>query len=109
MSFLTKWASKKLNNVVQTAVVEPVKQDIREAKDNASDKIGLVTNIIRFILCFGIGFVMLKDHADDDTVSSRTMKKSEPTTIVINNYINEGGQRYDNGKPYQHQKSGQPR
>ena len=93
-----EWATKKVSRVVQDAVVEPVKKDVIVAKDQASEKIGLITNIIRFLVCFGIGAIMLKDGSDQG-YSAPAEKHTEPTTIVINNHIYEGGQRHDYRKP----------
>ena len=58
-----EWATKKVSRVVQDAVVEPVKKDVIVAKDQASEKIGLITNIIRFLVCFGIGAIMWRRTA----------------------------------------------
>lgn len=100
-----QWATKKLSRVVQEAVVEPVKQDVAAAKDNASEKVGLVTSVIRFLIWTGIGIAVLKDTSGNEAASSNTPKLAEPTHIVINNYIHEGGPQRGYKKSYKSQKS----
>lgn len=101
---LRNWVTKKISNVVQETVVQPVKQDIATVKDSANTKIGLATNIIRFLMYAAIGMVILKDSTDSENQKRPSGIPTEPTHIIINNYINEGGQRHDYRKPYQPKK-----
>ena len=96
------WMTKKVTNLVQDAVVEPVKKDVAATADGVSEKIGLVTNVIRFLFCAVIGAVMLRDAHETGTQSRQnTLPPAEPTHITINNYIHEGGQHGHDDKPHE--------
>ena len=88
------WATKKVTNLGQSTVVEPVKKDVEDAKNDMSEKLGLATNVIRFLLCAIIGTVMLRDAGENQNANN-TVNLPEPHHITINNYINEGGHGHD--------------
>lgn len=90
------WLTKKVSKVFQDAVVEPVKHDVAAATDDASEKVGLVTNLLRLAICTVIGIAMLRDSEGKDSWGD-SKRDSGNSHIIINNYI-EGGHGHDNGK-----------
>ena len=77
------WVDKKLKKTVD-ACIEPVRQNVLDAKDNAENKLTLWSGLLKTGVCLAVGWMIMK------TGGGHTIKdqKNEPGTIVINNYIN---------------------
>ena len=81
------WVTKKLSKTVE-AVVEPVKQNMIDAKELAGSKAGLLANGLKVVTCLIIGWILIRDDTQQ-VYSALPTARQEPSNIIINNYLRE--------------------
>lgn len=82
------WVTKKLSKTVEMAI-EPVKQNVINAKDIAGNKAGLLANGLKVLVCLAIGWLMMRDENVNHGYSELPVNRQQPSNIIINNYIRE--------------------
>jgi len=80
------WITKKATKTIETTVVEPAKKAIAKSAETGSD---WLTKLLRLGI---VGFLTLLAFREDPR-GMQEKRLPENTSVVVNNYIYEGGHK----------------